>query len=122
VSHGNGSTPPKTAQKMSSEEHELRVGLVEQDLEQRLASLRVGAELPLVRVDVEAQAARSRGGAPHSFASSASSRYRLGHGRRAHLARSDPQYPEVLLPVTEEIDASAIMWDFFRTRHSQGRG
>ena len=36
---------------------------------------------------------------------------------------SDPDlYPEVLLPVTKEIDASAIMWDFFRTRHSQDRG
>jgi polyhydroxybutyrate depolymerase len=35
---------------------------------------------------------------------------------------SDPAlYPEVLLPVTQEIDASTIMWDFFRTRHSHGR-
>lgn len=36
---------------------------------------------------------------------------------------SDPDlYPAVLLPVTDEIDASTVMWDFFRTRHSQGRG
>ncbi|HEY9375831.1 MAG TPA: hypothetical protein VIQ02_01885 [Jiangellaceae bacterium] len=35
---------------------------------------------------------------------------------------SDPDlYPPALLPVTQEIDASAIMWDFFRTRHSHGR-
>jgi hypothetical protein len=25
----------------------------------------------------------------------------------------------VLLPVTDEIDASTVMWDFFRTRHSK---
>ncbi|HEY9375827.1 MAG TPA: PHB depolymerase family esterase, partial [Jiangellaceae bacterium] len=30
-------------------------------------------------------------------------------------------YPAPLLPVTQEIDASAIMWDFFRTRQSHGR-
>lgn len=34
---------------------------------------------------------------------------------------SDPSlYPAALLPVTQEIDASALMWDFFRTRVSSG--
>lgn len=35
---------------------------------------------------------------------------------------SDPAlYPAALLPVTDEIDANAIMWDFFRTRVTAGR-
>jgi polyhydroxybutyrate depolymerase len=35
---------------------------------------------------------------------------------------SDPSlYPPVLLPVTQEIDANEIMWEFFRTRVSTSR-